>query len=264
MIKLTVLHNEYETFVEEKAGFSVLIELQEEKLKILFDTSMKDDIVVNAKKSNIDLLNIDYVVFSHGHYDHTDGIKYLKLSEIRHIIAHPDCFTKKFAKYKGKEVYIGIPFFLEYLQRETDVIQSKIPYWISEKVVFLGEIPRTNNFEGRESLGYLENHEHDLILDDSALVIKGNDGIIIISGCSHSGICNIIEYAKEVCNENKIAVVMGGFHLFDKKRISPTIDYLQSQKIDKLFVAHCLSDFAFAQMEKAGAKRIQTLEEFYF
>jgi len=264
MIKLIILHNEYESFVEEKAGFSVLIELQEDKLKILFDTSMRNDIVVNSKRNNIDLLNIDYVVFSHGHYDHTDGIKFLKLSEIKHIIAHPDCFIKRFAKYKGNEVYIGIPFFLEYLQRETDVIQTKNPFWISKKVVFLGEIPRKNNFEGQESLGFLENHERDWILDDSALVIKNNDGLIIISGCSHSGICNIIEYAKEVCNEDKIAVVMGGFHLFDNKRIFPTIDYLQSQKIDKLFVAHCLSDFAFAEMEKAGAKRIHTLEEFYF
>ncbi len=264
MIKLTILHNEYESFVEEKAGFSVLIELQEDKLKILFDTSMKDDILINSKKNNIDLSNIDYVVFSHGHYDHTDGIKFLKLSEIRHIIAHPDCFIKRFAKHKDKEVYIGIPFFLEFLQRETDVIQSRNPYWISEKVVFLGEIPRKNSFEGQESLGFLENHERDWILDDSALVIKNNDGLIIISGCSHSGICNIIEYAKEVCNEDKIAVVMGGFHLFDKKRVFRTIDYLQSQKIDKLFVAHCLSDFAFTEMEKAGAFRIHTLEDFSF
>lgn len=264
MVKLTVLHNEYESFVEEKAGFSILIELPEEKLKILFDTSMKNDIVINANKNNVDLSNIDYVVFSHGHYDHTDGIKFLKLSEIKHIIAHPVCFIKRFVKHKGKEIYIGIPFFLEYLQRETNVIQSKKPYWISEKVVFLSEIPRKNSFEGQESLGYLENHERDWILDDSGLVIKTNNGLIIISGCSHSGICNIIEYAKEICNEDKIAVVMGGFHLFDNKRISPTIDYLQSQKIDKLFVAHCLSDYAFAEMEKAGAKRIQTLEEFYF
>lgn len=264
MIKLTVLHNEYESFGEERAGFSILIEYQEEKLKILFDTSMKNDIIINAKNKNIDLSNIDYVVLSHGHYDHTDGLKYLKLSEIKHIVAHPDCFKKKFVKYKGKEVYIGIPFFLEYLQRETNVIQSKNPYWISEKVVFLGEIPRKNNFEGQESLGYLENHERDLILDDSALVIKSNDGLVIISGCSHSGICNIIEYAKGVCNEDKIAVVMGGFHLFDNNRVFHTIDYLQHQEIEKLFVAHCLSDFAFAEMEKAGALRIHTLEEFYF
>ncbi len=264
MIKLTVLHNEYESFNEKKAGFSILIELQEERLKILFDTSMKNDIVINAKNKIIDLSNIDYVVLSHGHYDHTDGLKYLKLSDIKHIVAHPGCFKKKFVKYKGKEVYIGIPFYLEYLQRESDVIQSIKPYWISEKVVFLGKIPRKNSFEGQESLGYLENHEIDWILDDSALAIKNCNGLIIISGCSHSGICNIIEYAKEVCNENNIEVVIGGFHLFDKKRVFHTIDYLQSQNIKKLYAMHCLSDFAFAEMEKAGAMRIHTLEEFYF
>jgi len=263
LVKLTILHNEYTTFIEDRAGFSVLIEIA--KKKILFDTSMKNDIIINALKGNIDLSTIDYVVLSHGHYDHTDGLKYLDLTKINHIVAHPDCFKKRFVKDKEREIYIGIPFFLEYLQREVDVIQSMEPYWIIEDgVVFLGEIPRKNNFEARNPLGYLENGDLDWIIDDSALVIKSNQGLIIISGCSHSGICNIIEYAKEVCKDERIYVVMGGMHLFEENRIAPTINYLKEQNIRQLYAAHCLSDLGFSEMEKNGAHRIHTLEELNF
>lgn len=263
MVKLTILHDEYTTFIEERAGFSILIEIA--KKKILFDTSMNNDIILNAHKGNVDLSTIDYVVFSHGHYDHTDGLKYLDLTGISHIVAHPDCFKKRFVKEKEREIYIGIPFFLEYLQRETDLVQSKAPFWIIEdEVVFLGEIPRKNNFEAKKPLGYLENGDPDYINDDSALVIKSDQGLIIISGCSHSGICNIIEYAKEVCKDERIYVVMGGMHLFEENRIPPTINYLKGQKIRQLYAAHCLSDLGFSEMEKIGARRIHTLEEFNF
>ena len=263
MLKLTVLHNEYPSFVEETAGFCILIEI--DQLRILFDTSMKKDVLINAQKSNISLDNIDYVVFSHGHYDHTDGLKYLDLHEIKNILAHPDCFKKRFCIYKGKEFYLGIPFHLEYLKRETNVIQSKESFWILDnKVVFLGEIPRTNSFESQKSMGYFENNEADWILDDSGLVIKSEKGLIIISGCSHAGICNIIEYAKKICNEERIHVVMGGMHLFDENLISPTINYLKKQNITNLFVAHCLSDLAFTEMENFGAKRIHTFDKFEF
>ena len=121
-----------------------------------------------------------------------------------------------------------------------------------------------NSFESKQSMGFLENQEKDWILDDSALIIKSEKGLIIISGCSHAGICNIIEYAKKICKDERIQVVMGGMHLFDDKLISPTINYLKKQKIKKLYAAHCLSDLAFAEMENFGAKRIHTFELFEF
>ena len=94
MVNITVLHNELENFIEEKSGFSVLI--KSDNVKILFDVSYSDDIIQNSKKGNIDLSNIDYLVFSHGHIDHTEGLKFINLSDIKNVLAHPDCFQKKY------------------------------------------------------------------------------------------------------------------------------------------------------------------------
>ena len=76
----------------------------------------------------------------------------------------------------------------------------------------------------------------DNIEEDSAIVYKGNEGLFIITGCSHSGICNIIEYAKKICNENRILGIIGGFHLFEcNKRIEKTVEYLKENSIELLY-----------------------------
>ena len=82
----------------------------------------------------------------------------------------------------------------------------------------------------------------DYVLDDSALVFKTTHGLFIITGCSHSGICNIIEYATKVCNDNRIIGVIGGFHLFEiDDRMTQTIQYLKSKDIKNLYPCHCVS-----------------------
>ena len=73
----------------------------------------------------------------------------------------------------------------------------------------------------------------------------------MITGCSHSGICNIIEYAKKVCNDNRVIGVIGGFHLFDKdERLNSTIEYLKKNNIKLLYPCHCVSLQAKIEMGK--------------
>ena len=80
------------------------------------------------------------------------------------------------------------------------------------------------------------------MLDDSAIVYKGKEGLFIITGCSHSGICNIIEQAKKVCEDERISAVIGGFHLFeDDERLQKTISYLKENQIRDLYPCHCVS-----------------------
>ena len=260
MVKITILHNELDKFVEEKSGFGILIEA--ENKRILFDTSYFNDIIKNAKKGKIDLSNIDYIILSHGHIDHTEGLRFVDFSNVKNLLAHPDCFQKKYFKGEG---YIGIPLLLDYLKRKTKVILTKEPFWIEkDKIVFLGQIPRKINFEAKEPVGYLENEEDDFVLDDSAIAIKTKKGLIIISGCSHSGICNIIEYAKKVCNENKIYVLMGGFHLFNREVADKTIEFIKDQNIEQIYPAHCLDNYAFSKFKEIGGKRIRTLHKLTF
>ena len=122
-------------------------------------------------------------------------------------------------------------------------------------MTYLGEIPQHFSFEPRIPIG-MTKHENklmpDLLLDDSALVYHSVNGLFIITGCSHSGICNIIETAKLLSNESRILGVIGGFHLFDvDERLAQTIDYLKSNQIELLAPCHCVSFHAKAEISKS-------------
>lgn len=107
----------------------------------------------------------------------------------------------------------------------------------SKDIFYLGEIPRINNFE-------TGNFKNDKMLDDSAIVIKTSKGAIVITGCSHSGICNISEYAKIVSGQ-KLYAVIGGFHLFEdnESAVNKTIEYFKMENPKHLLPMHCV-DFS--------------------
>lgn len=257
MTKITVLHNELDKFVEDFSGFSLLIEVDNKK--ILFDTSFADEILNNAKQAGIDLTDLDFIILSHGHWDHTNGLEYLQNIDAL-VIAHPDCFAKR---YEGKKA-IGSSLNLAEVNNNFKTLLSRQPYQVTKNAVFLGEIPRTTSFENKNPCGKRMDGSDDFVLDDSALVINSNDGLIIISGCSHAGICNIIEYTKKIMHENKILAVIGGLHLFDNEQTDCTIEYLKMQSINKIYPAHCLNDYAFTEFSKIGAERIDTLQQLNF
>ena len=132
---------------------------------------------------------------------------------------------------------------------------SKEPKKISDNIYFLGEIPNYFDFEKRYNMGNIKidgQYTPDYLYDDSAIVYKGRKGLFIITGCSHSGICNIIEHAKKVCNDNRITGVIGGFHLLkNDERLHKTIDYFKNNKIRKIYPCHCTSLIAKALLMEA-------------
>ena len=260
LMEVTVLHNELNLFSEPESGFCLFIKFFSKK--ILFDISYSNDFILNAKKAKIELNFMDYLLFSHGHLDHTIGLKYFDISKVKEVIAHPCCFEKKFFEGEGD---IGSPFSTKEIKEKTKLTLVANPYWfIPKKAVFLGEIPRKTDFEKNQSIGYLANKAPDFVKDDSAIVFKTRHGLVILTGCSHSGVCNIIMQAIEVCNDSRVLAVIGGFHLFDKNQIDKTIEFFKKRNIKQIYPMHCLNEYAFREFEKIGAKRLFALDKVEF
>ncbi|MFC2151043.1 MBL fold metallo-hydrolase [Bacteroidota bacterium] len=206
-----------------------------EDSNILFDTGHSNVFLKNAQRFNIDIDKIEAVVLSHGHWDHGNGLRYINDKK---LICHPDVFQKRFRKNDDEN--IGLELSFKELTNRFDIIPSRKPYPISKNIIFLGEIPRLNSFEAITTAFELSDKTEDYITDDSGLVIKLNDEIVIISGCAHSGICNMIEYAKKITGINEIRAVIGGFHLkYNNLQTKETIKYLKSQDIAEIYPSHC-------------------------
>jgi 7,8-dihydropterin-6-yl-methyl-4-(beta-D-ribofuranosyl)aminobenzene 5'-phosphate synthase len=113
---------------------------------------------------------------------------------------------------------------------------------ISNSIIFLGEIPRRNDFESKVSPFLLPDDSPDYVPDDSAIAITTDRGLVVISGCAHAGICNTLDYAKKVCECEDVYAVIGGFHLKEIDELTlKTIDYLKSENIQFLGPTHCTS-----------------------
>ncbi len=217
-------------------GFSCYIESE---INILFDTGPDATFIENAKRLNISI-NPHVVVLSHGHWDHGNGLIHLPIEHKVPLICHPDCFIKRYSKYKN--YYVGLSFEKNDIATKFELIETINPYFITENIVFLGQIPRKIEFESKRTDFVDGLGNDDFINDDSAIAIKHPDGLIIISGCSHSGICNIVDYASHILNENRILAIFGGFHLkTDGQVTQQTIRFLKQRSAKQVFPSHCTS-----------------------
>lgn len=238
MIKIVILNDtrncNKEKF-ENDDGFSAYIEVGNNK--ILFDAGPTEKFKKNAEKLDIDLNQVDTIVLSHGHYDHGDGLKYFN-NKVE-FIAHPNCILKRWWKDDHSH-YSGIQLSKEELEIKYNVHFTKEPYKINQNAYYLGEIPRIYPVNLKKWV--LENGKNDDVLDDSGMVINTEKGIIVIAGCSHSGICNIVEHAKKVTNNSNVLVVIGGFHLRQiDENTNKVINYIK-ENVKEIILAHCTSD----------------------
>ena len=252
-MKLTVLIDN-NTLIDRyflgEPGVSYLIET--EGKKILFDVGYSDAFIQNARKLSIDLLNVDFIVLSHGHLDHTWGLVPLVrfytdwMFEGQNvnkptIVTHPLTLS---AKTWGDLPEIGTLLPKNKLTGYFNLKLSRDPVYLTERLVYLGEIGRTNEFEAKKPIGKIlenGNEKDDYLIEDSALAYKSPDGLIIITGCSHSGICNIVKYARKVCCDDRVIDIIGGFHLLNpsKEQMNGTIKYMKSVHPVSVHACHC-------------------------
>jgi len=226
--------------------------IEDDDFRCLFDVGYSDVYVKNARALGLDLTHLNAVVISHGHNDHTGGLAFFPQAKVKcRLIAHPGAFEPK----RAGGLDISSPLTLKTLKERFAVTLSAKPIELTKHLVFLGEIPRTNNFENQKPIGeklLTSTWQADYVQDDSALVYKSKNGLCIITGCSHAGICNIVEYAKKVTGDNRVHAVIGGFHLFDaaSAQMQQTIAYFKQYPKLQLYPCHCTSFAAKAALHQ--------------
>jgi len=233
---------------ESEHGLSYYIETDHSKF--LFDTGASNIFRNNASKLNIDLYKIDYIVLSHGHFDHGDGLQFIENTA---LICHPECFIERYRK--GGNRNIGLKLTQYEIQKRFDLQLFREPYEILKDIYYLGEIPRITDFESQITPYVTENGAEDFIIDDSGLAIITKGGLVIVSGCAHSGICNMIDHAINVTGISHIKVVIGGFHLKSiDYQTKKTIEYLKKKDIQQVMPSHCTIDPALSEFHKHFGK----------
>lgn len=229
--------------------------------QILFDTGQGLVLENNLKVLQKDISSIKKVILSHGHYDHTGGLKALADNASFELFSHPASFLPKFISYDLKNYFdIGCPVSEHYLKEKGIKINfSNKSEKISQNIITTGQVKFTNDFEEIEPFFYTDkggNKIKDTIPDDLGIVIDTSVGNVLVLGCTHRGIINTLEHVSKLTGSKEFHTIIGGLHLggAGEEKIDNIIKRLSDFKIQNLITGHCTG--RFAQVKLASSKSV--------
>ena len=264
MIIRTLLENKsFQKNLGNEHGLSLLIETKE--ATVLFDTGASDLFARNAEVMGVDLANVDLVVISHGHYDHTGGLSaFFELNDLAPVYIQSTAFGEFVTPSGSAWRYIGMP---KGSPQEERFIRVQGDVEISRNLKILAGVqanrlnPPDNKvmFEKR-SKGY----KLDQFFHEQNLLLRQEEKTVLITGCAHKGIVNIMDYFYQ--KEGKWPdVVIGGFHLVNREwseemveLIDEISEFLKSTPTH-FYTGHCTGEKAFRLMKKQLGNQIEEL-----
>jgi len=247
-------------------GFAALVRTTrgDETHTVLFDTGFSEiGAAYNARTLDENLDDVEAIALSHGHMDHTGGFASMAAAIPRKgipVVVHPVAFrTPRYLKVKDN-MNISLPSLTkdQIAAAGMKLVETSTPLALpGGDVLFLGEVARRTDFEKGFPIAHFREdgvEKWDPIEDDTSLVMNlRGKGLIVLSGCAHSGIINTVLYAREVTGIAAVHVVMGGFHLggpLFEPIIGRTTEELKRIAPAYIVPTHCTGRKAVAHMEK--------------
>ena len=242
-------------------GWAVFLETDQGNF--LLDTGQGMTIINNARVFRKDLRNLQGIILSHHHSDHTGGLlAVLQASGPVKVYAHPDIFKDSYSiQIEGKEFDVGMPFKRSILESYGAQFVFVQQYQEIAPGLFLtGEIPRCTTFEKGDPklvVKGAKGYEQDMIQDDLTVVMETAQGLVVILGCSHAGLVNILNYVREKTGKSGIYAIIGGTHLAftSQEQLDETTRMLKACAVQKIGVSHCTGMLpALRMLQEFGEK----------
>ncbi len=244
-------------------GLSFWIEA--DGFRLLFDTGQSNLMFDNGVLSGCDPAHADALVLSHGHYDHTGGVaRLLELRQDLPIYCHPGVLIPRYSRrHEGSMKPVGIsrPAAMELMRREQSIRWVNSSRYLADGIGCTGVLSRTTAFEDTGGDFFLDplGKQSDLIEDDLSLWIETTDGVVVITGCCHSGIVNTLSCVRQITGCRSFHRIIGGLHLVNatEKRIDATIGYLRTEQWDSMVPCHCTGTVAVEALRREFSGRVE-------
>jgi len=233
---------------------------------VLFDTGQGSVLAANAYRLGIRLHDLDALILSHGHYDHTGGVaEALKTARSMRTHVHPAALARKFIRNaNGTAREIGMPYRSARIIQDhrNRLIAVTEPTGVAGGLTATGPVPRRTDFEDTGGPFFLDEAcmEPDPLEDDQSVFLETSEGTVVLLGCAHAGVVNTLSYIRQWTGNRPIRAVIGGMHLVaaSEHRIERTIEECRRLGVGQLAPAHCTGMRATVALWNAFAGQCQT------